>query len=794
MNLITPIDRKFLCQHRNGDTFATNPTTDYVPYSQGDVIEKLKFVGQYEVQTVTSAGIGVEIKAETVGSQIKLTHPFSNWDVEEGFVSGNSVYITANGNNTTGTVDSIAGTEMFLTAASFFSNLSTTDGDYREDYVIYSTTAPTTIRFMFGLIPINTFQAVQNSYASLINGEDQLYTGSGLSGSPTTLDYSANPATDLGSVDVTYDGASGTGSSVFTFTIEHIYRIPHFIEDWLTNYINGTIPPNFQGNGTYSYVNYMNFGNNINNPNEGKIFEDSFQNGSTGFVGQNFNVSSTDYSLDSSVIDISGTVVTIPEVTETNSFTVTIDRASANFTAGVKVYAYVSKLPSTADATDQANTYDTNFVLDQHDVLEGAGASSSSIILNLDANIDGGDPKALDITFDLAWSAEQQGRFDTNDNLFVGIVLEDGALTAPLSDRTLVKVYAGVVSKNPDISGLITQNQIDIFSTATDPTLITPTSDIDTWDNRAYYLDGYFRLTKYADSDDALLSSFKVSTIARKPGTDTFFVIDEYIFPTGTDSKVPGTIVNVDGTGYQSFAVVSTRPVGNVPEDDDLRKVELISTIPGSFQNYQEFNWWLGIEIPHRDWILNPDVDTVFYNGSLPDEFYNLNRKTSNYSNSNGYEIFIVATATVIKDGISTTYHMGSDQSAVADFDVDVIGTGWSAETKYYDLFDNEIDVPYEGENCRVEVTITHPVSAAADAAGEIVFEYTGETGQTHRLSSEVDWSGALNALEGLSGSETLVTATQPNTTTTVLECIIKGEFLFDGVDINTYGHLMKSK
>ena len=789
MNIIIPVDRKFLCQHRNGDTFATNPATDYVPYAQGEVIEKLKLVGQYTVQTVTEAGVTTLIKAETSGSQIKLTHPYSTWDAE-GFVAGNGVYITANGNNTSGTVDDINGTEMLLTAASFFSNLGTTDGDDRDDYVIYSTTPPTTIRFMYGIVPNDISKANTLSYKSLLNNEDQLYTGSGLNGSPTTLNFNGSQAVDMGSVDVTYVGASGTGNSVFAFLIEHIFRIPPFIEDWLTNYVNSSVPFVFQGDNTLRYQLKMNFGVNLNNPNDGKIFEDSFQLSSIGFVGQNFNTGYSDYSFTSNEIDISGDTVTEPDVTQTNSFTASISRASGNFANSEKVYLYVCKLPSSEEYTDSDNTFEENFNFDQLDVLEGAGTSSSSIIRNFQANKNAINPQVMDLEFDLLWSTEQQSRFEDGDYLFVGAVVEDGTLDPDVSDRTLVGIYRGTIDKNPDESGLITQNQIDIFNSAQAPAAATPTSDVDTWDNRAYYLEGSFRLTKEANSNDSLLISLKVATIARIPSTDTFFVIDEYVFPTGSDSKVPGTIIDVDGTGYQAYVVNTTRPLGHLPSSADLRQVSLTTTIPGSYQNYQEFAWTLGIEIPHREWILNQAVDPVFFDSAIPDEFYGLNKKTSNFSGSNSYEIYIVATAEVSNSQNVTTYHMISDQCTVVDFDVDAIGTGWSAVTKYYDTDGNLIDVPYAGEDCQVEVTITHPVSAATNAAGEIVFEYSGETGQTYRLSSDKDWSGQTNALKGLAADETIVELTQPTTTTTVLKCWIKGEFLVDGLPINTYGHL----
>src|SRR5690606_37206053 len=185
MNIITPVVKRFLCQHRNGDTFATNPTTDFVPYVQGEVIEKLKFDGQYTVQTLTSADTNTQIQAITQGSYVKLVHPYNDWSTE-GFVENTSVYVTHGGNNTTGTISIIFGNEMFLTAECFITYLTIMDGVVHSDLVIDNTSQPTSVRFQFGIQPSNSL-TFGSLYASLIDSNEiQRYTGSGLSGSPTT--------------------------------------------------------------------------------------------------------------------------------------------------------------------------------------------------------------------------------------------------------------------------------------------------------------------------------------------------------------------------------------------------------------------------------------------------------------------------------------------------------------------------------------------------------------------------------------------------------------------------------
>ena len=798
MNLVEPISREFLCQHRNDDSFSSN-LTDFVTYMQGEVIEKLKFIGEYEVQTVVEAGIGVEINAVTdSGSIVKFTHPFENWGQDGGIVVGNTLYIEGNGNNTTGTVTAINGTEMLVSSASFFTTLSTTDGDSRDDYVFRVTTVPTSVQFAFGIVPNSQQNA---TFASLLNGETQLYVGQGLViSTPQTLSYLANPATDLGSVEVEYTGASGTGNSVFSFTVEHIFRVPHFIEDWLTNYIGGSIPAPFQGSDSYKYVNQLVFGVNLNDPNEWKIFIDNFQLGSIGFVGQNFNIGSPDYSLSSLQIDVSSLIVSEPEVTGTNTFEVTISRASGNFANGEKCYLYITKLPDEAEYTDASNTYEENFVLDQLAVLEGAGTSSSSIIQNYEANKDGGDPSLIDLDFEIAWTAAQQELFQEGDNIFIGVAVENGpGVTATTSDRVLIKIYAGPVTKNNDVTGLITVPQMDIFPAAADTTLATPTSNINGWNNNAWLLSGSFRLTKEADSSNAQIKSARCRTIGRIPSSNIFFLLDDYAFPFSS-GFVGVANQDVDGTLYQQFNVDTTREIGNVKSNSDLREVKFKSVIPGSFQNYQEFTWNLGIEIPHRWWLFNQEVQDVapeFYDALLTNEFFNFNFRSSNYSGQESYEIFVVLTLEIDyidTDGntVTTTYHLSSDQCEIGEFDEDLIGTGYSAAWQLYDAAGNPILQPIPGQDCTVEATITHPAGLLADLAGELVIDVQGSSGQTSRLSSTKDYTSGSNILKGTPSNTNNVTVADA-ATETVVTAVMKGSLIQDETDYKFYVHLVNT-
>jgi len=778
MNIIDITDRKWLCQHRNGDTFATNPTTDYVSYFQILVAEKTKLVQTIEVSTVVEASTDVLIKAESNKTLIKFTHPYNSW-ATEGISVGDTLFIEANGVNTSETVESVQGNLMYTTNTAFFSALGVSDGLERSDYVFRVTTVPTALNFEFGIIPNiqNT-----NSYNSLLNGEPQFYTVSDLVISVAKqMTYISNPSTDLGSVEATYTGSSGTGSSVFSFTIEHIFRMPPFVETWLSNYLAGTIPAKaFQGNNSYRYASKISFLTNPNNPNNAKIIEDGYLLGSVGFQGQNFNNGGAQYVLDT--IDN-----TDYNVKSTNTINATVEWLSASFASGVKAYLYVFKLPSQTEIDVLSNTFETNFVWDQLDVLEAAGTSSSTIINNFQANINGGNPRKLDLQFDLDWNAAGvTDSLNDGDNIAVSVIIENGSLDAPISNRMPILLYSGPVNKSSDTLG-ITDNQLNFYPASSDIALTSPVTGLNTWNNTAYIMSGSFRTIKESGSTNHALKSLEYRIVGRIPNTETFFDIDKYKFPF--TSKL--SFVDVGGGKYQTISINTNRPLGNTPDNSEIRKVNLFTTIPAVFQNYQEFTFQLGFEIPHRTWIENLAAALIapqFYDSA--EENDNFNQRTSNYSDELTYDIFVFVTAVTSYNGVDTIHHLSSDESLVADFDVDVIGTGYSQVTQFFDLNGDQINTAYSGEDVEVVVTITKPSGTLLNIAGEMVFEYTGEVGQTSRLSSFVDWQSDQNALKPLAGSDYVVVA-QPSLTTVTLTCRIKGEFIINNKPFNVYGHLV---
>ena len=793
MNIITPTSYEFLCQHINGSTFAAD-LANVTSYYQINSIEKSKLIEVIEVSTITEASTTEQILAQTLGTNVVLTHPFNTWNVE-GFVIGDTVRVEANGAFTTSTVTGILGVNMYIAAGTFFADLSTTDGDARPDYVIKCTTVPTTLIYDYGVIPNDQ---VNPTFVSPLTGNPLTYAGSGITGALTDIPFTGAVRDDMGTVECKYNGASGTGNYIFEFEIEHTFQNFFYIADWLANYTTNTVPIPYLGANSFKYVSRMNFGTNINNPNDGKIFTDSFQVGSTGLNDQNFNAGVVNYTLDSIAYADGAATLTKINADVSTDVTIVLKNNGGNWGAGERAYLYHSKLLSNSEytlAADSVTDFETLFVFNSHTNTDGAGASTNGFIVNLLVAIDGGDPTLLNITFTLTYTASELARILQDDPYFLGVGVEDSTTTATTSDRVIVWCDQNTFDISTDITGLITVPQIYFYNATEDLAFATPTSNINTWVNTIHLLTGNFRLTKFPDTHDSTLVSLKIKEVGYYAAESKFFPIQNFEFPLGNFKAGPPTI-DVDGTGYQPINVNSTRNIGNIPLTDDLSKVQLSTTIPGAYQNYQLFSWQLGWVVGWRQWVGVQDIEDVapeFYSNT-PTEENNFNQRSSNYSGVNSYEIYFFASAVVLRNGVHTTYNMTSDKCIVKDFDVDILGTGWVQQSyKIYDENGVESDDLFTGQDMTLVVIIDNPgaLLTLGNTGGQIIVEVSNSNGEHSRLHTTKVWDTEANLLKPLVGSTNVdisQVAVAPNEVH--LACLIKGDKLDEENDYNFYGHL----
>ncbi len=772
MNEVVPSNRKFLCQPRNGDDFLTLPATDFVPYMQGAVLEKLKLIVDYDVSTITFASPTVKISATDEGAQIRIRHPFNDW-LNEGLVVGNTIRIEANSNFVNETVNAIVGQDMYITdtAGNFISTLGVTSGDLRDDYVIKVTTVPTSLIFKFGLLE-NLSES--DNFNSILDGQEQIYSANGLnSGGFVILNYLSSASSNLGTVKAKFISSSGTGNYIHKFTIEHIFRVPHFIATWLTNYLDETIPLRFAGANSYRYVSELNFGVNVNNPNDGKIFKDGFQSGSIGFMNQNFNVGSTVYQREIiTTYSVASSEVSGPEISLSTVVEAQIKKTDGNFTAGVKGYLYHAKFTSENDYSDNSNTYEENFVFEQLFNVDGAGPKSNigGIISNYTCTINGGDNSLLDIAFTLTYPAAQQDKFIANDRILLAMIVEEAVLSATLSDRTPIPLSIVQVTKNGDVSGQITNFQTNILQRGA----TTPKSNSNDWINQIYKMDFTFDIKKDVDSIDSSLNGLKLQIVTYNTALNDFVILNEFTFPLSTITSLV-----VDGTTYQVINLAAKRFL-SVPESDQARDVQLTMAAPGAYAATQTVTGRIGYIIPWQEWIENLSIPDIFYDGSLPAEFFNKNQRTSNYSNLNGYDIFIFLIADMISGGLNTDYALFSDKCTVSDLGIDATGSGWTSVVEIFDE-DGELTGTIFNQICEVRATFSQAAAGTltlGDLMGQIVMEETGNVGRHFRLHTSLFWEEEINPLQPLSGETNLKKTQDVPGNKIILRCSVDGNKL----------------
>lgn len=783
MNIINVTSRAFLSQQRNGEDFLTNPTTDNTSFYQVDVSEKTKLITTIQVSTIEEASDTSQFFAETVGTQIKITHPFDNW-TNAGFGVNNAVRIensnTASA-NISEIVENINGNEMFLSDSGFFAALGTVDGDSSPYYVFKVTTVPTALQYKF-----NT---VQNGLAgfdflSPLTGEEQVYAGNGISGTLTDLNYISSDASKRGTAQAKYNSSSGTGNYIHEFTLEHVFLNLFYVQSWQLAYQLGTIPTPFQGSNSFKYVSEFNFSTNITDPNQGKVFMDDFQNGTAGLYNQNFNLGVVNYELTSISYTVGGIASTGIDVDETTRVILRVKKTNGNFTATELASIYCYKLPTNTEY-NAANTLEENFLYNRGFNASGSGASDFDYMTDLTVTRDASDNEYLDILFNLTYSASQKALVNNNDQFFIGCGLEDVGIINYLSDRVTVWADSGKYIKTPDIPDLIDKNQINFYNSQQSAARSTPRSNINTWVNSLQLAEGRFQLAKFTNGQQTRLKSFLVQLVAYD-GTK-FFKVQDYVFQIPSANLAPV----YSGANFQLINLDIDNTLG-IPTDDEFNRAKFSCVNPGSYQIFQRFDWSVGFEISWRDWVELQSVQDIapeFYDNS--ELFNGFNKRMSNYSAANGFEIYCFATAEIETNEGTTVYQMLSDESYIYDFDVDTV-SGWSAEWKYYDESGVETNNIFIGQDITIVCTMTNPgiLVTPAVSGAEIVVEVSGSEGRDYRLHSNKDWSETVNLLEGPGGTDFVIHTQESAPNKEILTAVLKKGKIVIGNKYNFMSHL----
>jgi hypothetical protein len=755
----------FYNQLKSGYKFTslTDPVTNLV----GNIGDRIKMVASVDVRWYFASSVANGIQISGAGTV--FTRASGSW-IDDGFAVGDTIslyyYDSLNVYHGlyTGTIASLSDLTLIPTSPIVTYN---GDGSYSV-MTIYGTTALTSLIYKFGLIENNeTF----NILSKISNNEQVYYIG----GIDVTPAYTQSSMLSLGNYKewisgvgdgsgttawVTYAGTSGQYQR---FTIEHVFVInPFYLESWLSNFEDGTVPDLLNGLNSLKYAFEFEFRTLLSNPNTSKIARIENNLGSVGWFDENYNGFNNLYSIDSIVYTdtVSGASC---DGLQKGSMTKVVITVNGTFNLGDNYGLIVTMCTGEDKYISTSNNLEKIFLFDDLIFEENGGyvgGSYNGIISSVAANIVGSQ---LVITANIVYSSTQQLQIITDSKYIIGVIVADDTLSYGSSDKVTLLADYNTYVDSADITDLMYVTGFEMFQHfVTDPTVVTGTTKADIWNE-----DGLcFKFDFWIDLNlDALLNSLKFLVIAYDSTTGDYFILDQY--------SVNMNNVIISG-GVQQINISDSRGY-KLNASDYFDKV--VITTETNIAGKQYYKMYIGQKTSWQDWLLNTDVDTVFYDSSKPNN--NLNYKASNYSNLNNYQIKFALLANIYGTntiGISgnTDYLILSPDITTYDYDLPAT---WTSTMQTF-TEDESVDLDLA---IRTDANTLFRVRWARISAFNVGYNFwaihrieeSQESGKNIYELSSVISSISNNILKPVSGSTLLKVTVDPFTTTVITDCLI---------------------
>lgn len=466
----------------------------------------------------------------------------------------------------------------------------------------------------------------------------------------------------------------GSELNAATYVVAHYFTVnPLFLIGQLENFETGDPPSYLAGDNSLKYVFDLEFRKSLSNPNIRKSIVIDNLLSSVGWRNENFNGFNSNYRI--SDVRYSGGSASEDGVAIQGLTRVFIDVEkldSGTFISDpVFLAAYIQRIPNTEDEYQgtETNLFE-NFLFDViYQNSNGSGTVQDRIFKSMTSALAGSDPsfKTLTITLELSYSTTEQLKLSNTDRYELSIQIENQNLTIDVSDRVILTAELGTYQKGDFIDGLITWDNLELYNvneTQTD----TGSTSLSCYNESGLFLDFDFKLDL---SKNAVLTDLRFQLVA-KNASGSFFLLDEFVFDLSS-VQIRNGIQEININNDRAYLL---------PDGDDFNKATIeVGSNDGTFQSYRGT---LGQKIKWQEWLQNNAVDTIFYDESKPNN--NLNFKTSNYSNLEGYEIFILAQSSLT----------GVDDLGSAGEGFDQTFTGEISVTDYQVGFGNVLSATIE--------------------------------------------------------------------------------------------------
>ena len=640
-NQFSVISKKFYNQYRNGDTFASN-LTEFTDRLQGNVGELVQLVEEIEVRTIANEGQSIDIQFFELSflTYCTFSAPLLDW-VEEGFYNGAGVRIEFDGTFVNGTCEGVSGSgnsilKLDSTTRTALLTAGLTNEETRQDIVIKITTAPTYLNYKAGINPNGT---TSPNYDSPYGGETSFQL-KGITGAFQDMLWVGNlDGSNLGSARVKFDGTNDNYRH--TFTVEHTFKMPYYIEGQTTNINTGVNPSNLLGANSVNYGNGFFFGGTTNIT--VAQFEDLGSIGNVGYFNENFNGFVNNYDIENVVYTNTPNTGTL-ESTLTTTVTFDIKNNLGSWSGGEEVILNHSKLPLSTEYTDQTDDYDDIWVFDSLRQTEGAAAVFGDILKNFTATIDGGDPTLINVSCNFVFSSDDQARITEESDFLIYLTVATQNLSTPdTMDRVNLIVDQKNYSADVDVKGLVTNYTPEHYEEWTALSGAKNHTNFTGWDGDLVGLKFDFDVSV---AQGGFIKEFKAHVVI-DDGTNWHSLWSQAIAIT----KIAFFTNTYD---YQIFDK-DLQAGFNFPSTEPLNRLKLTAEQPVGTPTVQNWKGEVSFRVPWRDWIENLNIPTTFIDYSEPNN--NLNEKTSNYSGVSGYDVKSMLEVLVgSSEGPDTTY------------------------------------------------------------------------------------------------------------------------------------------
>ena len=772
--------QKFNTEFRNGASFTGAPS-DFSIDLKANVGEVVKLtqtidisvtVNPLEIQTITYNATADATYGEFIGTGIDF--------LNEGLYADAVLHVTWGGNAPVSvTVQYVTGTGLNtikVTKANLIA-AGIVDGEIRTDFKFRLTSVPDTLIYKYGL---NKNDYTGTSYTSWYDSNIQGYYISNLTTSLQTMTRIGTgvKSWDLSTIQAKFDSTSGT--YFHRYTVEHVFKVPHYVVGEYGNIYDNTSPSRFSGTASIRYDNGWFFGGTK----LGEFIKVELKGmpGNVGYFYESYNGYANNYLVQNvliSNIDNSGVL----ESSVLNTVTFQIKKNSAgNFSASSKVILYHSKLPIETEYQNKTTVWDTLWIYERQITTDTIGPVSGTIITNFEVTVNA-DPTILDVTAEIQYTTDQQALILNGSNYLLWVsVGYEGAINP--DDRVAIPVSLGQFSKSLDVPGLITAAGSKFYEPYDSP-----------------YTNGMDTITGF--DGDVLRAQLNITKLSNPVGAKAEISVSKVEFKIiTTDGDQEGELLNVNiplgslqfvnVAGYRHQILNSNVPGAlNMPQSLSINRLQAFCTIPVGASPTQDIEFTIGFQTPWRDWIVNNSIPNELYNVALPNN--NKNFKTSNYSNASGFEIFAVWDVTIKVGDVETIYRKETFESLITDFDTSG-SAGFSAAISYftssgqvYNLFNNE--------NVLIVAEFTHALGTItkANIEGYIWIERDGSSEEPFYLHTSLDTNMPNSPLTPSNtlalGNTTFVEYSSTNNKVTLF-CYTNKNNIQDGVNYNVYARI----